>query len=300
MYKCHMKIFFVLWLSLLATVSLAAQQMIPGTLQVNGVDRTYLLHVPAGDQNGKPLPLVLVHGAQMTAALMARITGMNAWADKTDFIVVYPQGLEQHWNTTQQPGATADDFIFMKELITKIESAYSVNRSRVFAAGLSNGAEFAQGLACSGDFQFAAVVAVSATLQKEGAKYCVPRRTVRMIEFHGTADPIVPYAGGRVAAPGGPIVLSVADDLRLWQQIDHCAPDPKTDRLPDSGGDGTHVERVTFHGCAAGGEVTHYRILGGGHVWPGYSNTPKILGQTTQQIDASRYIAHLVSGDVEP
>jgi hypothetical protein len=45
------KTFCVLFLSLLATASLAAQQMISGTLQVNGVDRIYLLHLPAGDRS---------------------------------------------------------------------------------------------------------------------------------------------------------------------------------------------------------------------------------------------------------
>jgi polyhydroxybutyrate depolymerase len=123
---------------------------------------------------------------------------------------------------------------------------------------------------------------------------------VRLIEFHGTADPLVPYLGGRVAVPKGPIVISVAEDLQLWQRINHCAPDPKTEKLPDHGDDGTHVERIRFDGCAAGGEVAHYRILEAGHVWPGYLNTPKRLGQTTQQIDASRYIARLVTGATEP
>jgi polyhydroxybutyrate depolymerase len=295
-----MKIRFLLLMVLLAPLSLTAQRMAPQTLQINGSDRTYLLHLPTGDRSGRALPLVLVlHGAQMTSALMAEITGLNAWADKEGFIVVYPQGLEQHWNTVPQPAAPVDDFAFMKALIANIEKTYSVDRSRVFAAGLSNGAEFAQELGCSDDFQFKAIVAISATLQVEGARHCAPKHTVRMIQFHGTADPIVPYLGGVVAAPRRPVVISVADDLLLWQRLNHCAAEPKTERLPDKGEDGTHIERVSFQSCASGGELTHFRILGGGHVWPGYSGTPKVLGQTTNQIDASQYIAHLVSKDVD-
>jgi polyhydroxybutyrate depolymerase len=295
-----MKLRFVLLMLLLAPLRLTAQRMDPQTLQINGSDRTYLLHLPTGDQSGRPLPLVLVlHGAQMTSALMAEITGLNAWADKEGFIVVYPQGLEQHWNTIQEPGSTVDDFAFIKALIANIEKTYSVDRSRLFAAGLSNGAEFAQELGCSDDFRFKAIVAISATLQVEGARHCAPKHTVRMIQFHGTADPIVPYLGGVVAAPRRPVVISVADDLVLWQRLNHCAPEPKTERLPDKGKDGTHVERVSFQSCASGGELTHFRILGGGHVWPGYSGTPKVLGQTTNQIDASQYIAHLVSNDID-
>jgi hypothetical protein len=44
LYKRAMKVFCVLCLVLLATSSLAAQQAISGTLQGNGVNRTYLLH----------------------------------------------------------------------------------------------------------------------------------------------------------------------------------------------------------------------------------------------------------------
>ena len=295
-----MRFCFVMSMLLLAPLSLGAQHMVPQTLPINGSDRTYLLHLPTGDRSGRPRPLVLVlHGAQMTSALMAEITGLNAWADKEGFIVVYPQGLEQHWNTIQEPGSAVDDFAFVRALIANIEKTYSVDRSRVFAAGLSNGAEFAQELGCSDDFQFKAIVAVSATLQVEGARHCAPKHTVRMIQFHGTADPTVPYLGGVVAAPRRPVVISVADDLLLWQRLNHCAPEPKTERLPDKGEDGTHVERVSFQSCASGGELTHFRILGGGHVWPGYSGTPKVFGQTTNQIDASQYIAHLVSNDID-
>ena len=300
-YNGCMKTFYLLCMLLLATSGLAAQQMTSGTLQVGGVERTYLLHVPTGDPSAKALPLVLaLHGSGMTSALMAEVTGLNAWADKMGFIVVYPQGLQQHWNPDLPPGAEGDDFAFIKDLLAKMDSLYPVDRNRMIVAGYSNGAEFGQNLGCSDDFRFKAVVAIAATLAVQDAKRCAPKHTVRLIEFHGTADPLVPYLGGRVAVKDGPMVISVADDLQLWQRINHCAPDAKTDKLPDNGEDGTHVERIRFHGCAAGGEVTHYRILEAGHVWPGYLNTPKRLGQTTQQIDASRYIARLVAGEIEP
>jgi polyhydroxybutyrate depolymerase len=273
--------------------------MISGTLQVDGASRTYLLHVPTGTQSGKPIPLVLFfHGAGVTAGLMADVTQLNQWADKTGFIVAYPQGLEQHWNRGATGAGGPNDVAFITALISNIESTYTIDPKRVMAAGISNGAEFAQELGCSKDLRFSAIVAVSATLQKEAVKHCVPNHPVRMIEMHGTDDPIVPYLGGRVAAPGSPVLISVADDLLLWAHIDGCSSEPYTeqlpDRLPERGEDSTHVERMTFKGCAAGGEVTHYRIVGGGHTWPGSAPEPKFLGRTTQQFDASQLVAQLV------
>jgi poly(3-hydroxybutyrate) depolymerase len=54
-----------------------------------------LLHLLTGTQSGKALPLVLpLHGAGVTAGLMADVTQLNQWADRTGFIVAYPEGLE--------------------------------------------------------------------------------------------------------------------------------------------------------------------------------------------------------------
>jgi len=84
----------------------------------------------------------------------------------------------------------------------------------------------------------------------------------------------------------------VADDLQLWQRINHCAPDPTTEKLPDHGDDGTHVERIRFHGCAAGGEVTHYRILEAGHVCsPDISTRPR---------DSDRRRSRSMRADISP
>lgn len=294
-----MKRLCLLCLLLLPTLNLAAQQTISGTIQVNGLERTYLLHVPAGVSAAKPVPLMLaLHGRNMTAKLLAYVTKFNVWSDKTGFIVVYPQGIDQMWDTGRAPAI--DDVRFMKELLAKLENTYSIDVGRVTVVGFSNGAEFAQELACSDDFHFNAVVAQSATLHTDAAKRCAPKHTVRLVELHGTVDPVVPYDGGHVPLPGSSTVISVADDLKLWQQINHCASDAKTDRMPDNGDDGTHIERVTFHGCAAGGSVTHYRMVGAGHVWPGYLETPKELGKTTMQMDASQYVTRIVSGEIEP
>jgi polyhydroxybutyrate depolymerase len=289
------KLALMLCLSLLAPCGLVAESLIPGSLKVDGANRTYLLHVPAGYQSGKPLPLVLAfHGAEMTAELMADVTQLNHWADTTGFIVAYPQGLEKHWNTGPEAAGGPNDIAFITALISNIESTYTIDPKRVMAAGISNGAEFAQELGCSRDLRFSAILAVSATLQEEAVKHCLPNHPVRMIEIHGTEDPIVPYPGGRVAAPGSPVLISVADDLLLWARIDGCSSEPHLEQLPDRGNDSTHVERITFKGCAAGSGVTHYRIVGGGHTWPGSSPGPKFLGRTTQQFSASELLAQIV------
>lgn len=151
--RMYWKLALILCLSLLAPCGLVVESMISGTLKVDEASRTYLLHTPTGYQSGTPTPLALVfHGAQMTAALMANLTQLNQWADKAGFIVAYPQGLELRWTTDPTAPGQGADVAFVRALISNLESAYTINPNRIIAAGISNGAEFAQELGCSRDF----------------------------------------------------------------------------------------------------------------------------------------------------
>src|SRR4051812_30000520 len=64
-------------------------------VQVGGVDRSYLLHLPDPLPN-KPLPLVVVlHGGGGSAESALKMTGFDAMADQAGFIVVYPNGSDK-------------------------------------------------------------------------------------------------------------------------------------------------------------------------------------------------------------
>src|SRR5215204_5721201 len=59
---------------------------------VGGIERSYLLYVPAGVQ--LPTPAVMVfHGGGGRAQGIMQTIGMNDVADQHRFIAVYPQGL---------------------------------------------------------------------------------------------------------------------------------------------------------------------------------------------------------------
>ena len=272
-----------------------AEDMVHGILKVGGADRTYLVHLPSGPRAAEPKPLVIAfHGAEETAELMAEVTDLNRWSDNAGFIVAYPQGLDRHWQTGNP---LSDDYVFAANLIAELEKRYPVDRSRIIAAGMSNGAEFAQELGCRKEFRFYAVVAVSATLQEDSMRKCTPSHSLRIVTFHGSDDPIVPYGGGRVRAPNGPILMSVLNNLLAWAHLNGCSPVPKSTRLPDNLEDGTHIERITFANCSPGSEVTHYRIIGGGHTWAGDRDEPDIFGHTNHKFSASKVIAEISAGE---
>jgi polyhydroxybutyrate depolymerase len=103
---------------------------------------------------------------------------------------------------------------------------------------------------------------------------------VPAIVFHGTDDPIVPFAGG-----GDTGYAAGLPDIATWVAAlaDHngCAAEPRA--LPASG----VVSGVAYADCVA--DVVFYTVAGGGHTWPGGEPLPEWLtGTTTEDIDATR------------
>ena len=61
-------------------------------LTVDGLKRSYHFHLPKNYDLTKPTPVVVVlHGAATNGKIMEHFCGMNAQADKSGFIVVYPK-----------------------------------------------------------------------------------------------------------------------------------------------------------------------------------------------------------------
>ena len=66
---------------------------------------------------------------------------------------------------------------------------------------------------------------------------------------------------------------------RLWAGHDGCTAGPVATRL------GSQVVRLSWTGCAV--PVVMYRIVGGGHTWPGAAIDVTRLGLTTKQVSAT-------------
>lgn len=235
-----------------------------GTLPFGGTTRTYQVHVPAGVEHPSGL-VINLHGAGMTGNQQAAATNYNAVADQYGFVVAYPDGIDMSWADGR--GASVpdregvDDVGFLVALIDSLSREYGVPPGRVFATGMSAGAFMATRLACERADLVAAVAPVSGTLGA-GAK-CTPSRPVSVLETHGTADPIVPFAGGGMVGRGGPSEIESAQGMvNGWRNVDGCSGAPVEDVV---GG----VHRFTSAGCADGTEVVFVQIDGGGHVWPG-------------------------------
>ena len=75
-----------------------------GSIIHDDIERTFITHIGRSYDATKPTPLVFVlHGGGSSAEVMPAFTGFNAIADRDNFIVVYPDGIENHWNDGREP-----------------------------------------------------------------------------------------------------------------------------------------------------------------------------------------------------
>ncbi|WP_103338944.1 alpha/beta hydrolase family esterase [Amycolatopsis sp. CA-126428] len=239
-----------------------------------GLDREYTVHLPAGYRPWRPYPLVLsFHGHKRTSQYQEELSGFSA----LDAIAVYPQGLigtdgESAW-TGAPYSAAADDVLFTSDLLTALQRTLCVDPGRIFAAGKSNGGGFTGVLACRLAGRIAAFAPVSGAFYPQGGA-CHPSRPVPVLDFHGTADTTIPYAGN--PAKGLP---AIPDWLAAWSTRDGCRPAP----VPWTPVAGVVAEK--WLGCDRRGALEHYRVEGAGHVWPSTrpnndSATPTVLDAT--------------------
>jgi polyhydroxybutyrate depolymerase len=238
------------------------------TIDVGGVSRTFHVYRPPGLSDGAPL-VVMLHGGFGTGAQAERSYHWDSEADAGHFLVAYPDGLMRAWNAGTccgEPQRTnTDDVGFITAMVGAIGQEIPVDRARVYATGMSNGAMMALRLGCQTD-TFAAIAPVAGTLETD----CSGARPTSVLQIHGTADDRVPYNGGPgkafsadgTARVDGPSVEAVN---ATWRGIDGCGQPNST-----TAGDVT----TQTAGCADGRTVELISVTGAGHQWPGGDPSP--------------------------
>jgi polyhydroxybutyrate depolymerase len=251
---------------------------------VDGVDRTYRLAVPVSYRRGRPTPLILdFHGSGSNAEQQSAYSGLPAAGAAAGYLVATPDAVGGNWDLAAPGSATADQRL-VAALESDLASRYCVDRSRIYAAGISLGSEFSTIVACDPADRIAAVGLVAAEYLLRPCPGPVP-----VIAFHGTADPVVPYASGATgrSVPGVPVVGAL-ENLQAWARLDRCHPRPAVGR-PDPG-----IVTRTWSGCDHGSTVELYTVVGGGHTWPGSPVVlpARLVGATSGTISAT----HLMLG----
>ena len=153
-----------------------------------------VVHIPPKLLTGAPLVLALP-GAGQTARDFAAYTGYSRLADAERVAVAYAtaSGSRPLWNVTDHIPGHAQDVPYLRAVIPAVVKAACADPARVGVTGVSNGGGMSARMACDAADLVAAAAPVAGGY---GAlPDCHPSRPVPILEIHGTADQVVPYAG---------------------------------------------------------------------------------------------------------
>ena len=270
-------------------------------LQVQG--RKVLVHLPTGYDPAKPAPLVLAfHGGGGHAEYMAddEKYGLQRKADAAGFVVAFPNGYSKlpapmsgrfaTWNAGGCCGDArdrkVDDVSFARAVVTAIQGRYSIDATRVFATGMSNGGMLSHRLACEAADAFRAIASVAGT---DATADCKPSRPISVLHLHAKDDDHVLFNGGAGASAFRDeskvmAFTSVRETVSRWAQRNHCAaPAQRTLDQP-----GAYCE--AYSGCAGGTSVQLCVTDTGGHSWPGADSVRRGKPAASRALDANDVI----------
>ena len=259
-----------------------SQQTINGSITHGGLTRTYILYVPASYSAGTPAPLVFnFHGYTSNATEQMFYGDFRPIADTAGFLLIHPMGTldgsgQPYWNSGW--GGTVDDIGFTSALIDSLSLTYSINQDRVFSTGMSNGGFMSYTLACELSDRIAAIASVTGAMNLNQSSTCNASHPMPVLEIHGTSDATVAYIGASW-------IEATSNTLNYWATFNNCAIPAIMTPVPNINlTDGCTAEHYIYPNGLNGVDVEHYKIIGGGHTWPG---APFTVGVTNRDLDAS-------------
>jgi len=288
-------------LSLLAYASSAsfARDGQTRNMTINGADRHYIVSAPA---SGGPRPTIFVlHGGGGSANNAIRSTGFEPLVARENLVAIYPNAFRREWNDgregRQQTRGNTDDVAFIRILVKALVDEGIADPKRIYVTGPSNGGMMTLRLLCEAPDLFAAAAPIIASLPVDAASKCRPARPLPVLVINGTADPLVPYAGGGVGFAGRRgNVISTDETMTLLRRINGCSNASTTERLTDlDPNDDSTVMVTSWTNCSSSAPVVLYRVDGGGHRIPHRNGVrmpmmDRLLGKENRDFDAPEAI----------
>jgi len=253
---------FLVLLLALASTPVAAETIRLG-------DRSYRIDLPANPQ-GAPI-IIGLHGGGGSADQFARSSGLSRPANRQGYAVIYPEGTGRAatWNGGYCCGSAqrnrVDDMAFLDAVIADATRRFGLNPERLYLTGMSNGAIMAETYAARHPGRVHAVAGVAGTMDTGRIRVKGP---VPLLHIHGTADAMVPYAGGQ-----GDSSLTRTNFASVASvEAAFLAPFPmlaRTEHVIDPAADGMRVIERNYADGRGRVQVRIQTIEGGGHAWPG-------------------------------
>ena len=188
-------------------------------VEFGGLTRDAIMYTPVAAAPGSAFPMVFnYHGFGSDAFQQVLYSDMNPVADMHGFVVIYPYGVGiagvgRSFNggsccpISNSLEAPVDDVGLSEVWVQEAEkllavSGSSVDRSRIYSLGMSNGGFMSMRLGCQKSSLFAAVASVTGVLGNDSPGTddfscdlaSTEGRPIPFLHIHGTADATVPYS----------------------------------------------------------------------------------------------------------
>lgn len=254
----------LIFTSLLALSSPGMAATVAGSLQVDGVERTWQLFVPDNYSANTAYPLVVdLHGTGGNPENQARNSGLRTLAAQKGFLVVNAAGKYQRsassgntWNVDLDPKGV-DDVRFIRDMIARIRTQYSIDPRRIYSTGFSGGARMSSRIACDLSDTFAAVALVG------GVRFpdrCSPTHPLAILAIHSEDDEVNHFEHRSDSPAYWPVGVNAS--VSSWATYYACSTPRERTLSPG-------VVKFEYQGCKPGADLVFIRLADGGHTWPG-------------------------------
>jgi len=241
----------------------------------DGITRQYIYYEPT--ELNEQLPLVFVmHGFTGDANDIKDYSKMNDFADQYGFAVCYPRGTvdsggNRFWNVGYafHQNETVNDVGFLTELAVYLQDTHALNPDYTFATGMSNGGEMCYMLACQAYDTFKAVAPVAGMILQVILDECDESPAIPIFEIHGSQDNVTPLSGDPDNNDGWGAYPSIQSTINYFAEKNECTT-VVNGLVPNiDTSDNSFIESEKHLNGINENEVWYYKVVGGGHDWPG-------------------------------
>lgn len=276
-----------------ATISVVTPTTTGGT---RTDDRTFRFHLPASSPDCNLPVLFVFNGDGGTMTGLETTTGFSNIADANNFIAVYPDkltGRSYFSYRIDQPAYLNGqvDSTFMLAIIKYLHTNYGINRNRVYATGISSGANMTYFASAKLFNSFAAFAPVSGFPQDysgtgvwQNIVNDVNTPKVPIMHIHGTADVTngTQFSSTNLPNPY-PATPPSNNNGWIWPMFPlsnkGCSNAPGNYSGAYFASGNTTVDKLTFcPGSGTNKEVSMMIIRGMAHTWPTAAQTGGIDG----------------------
>jgi polyhydroxybutyrate depolymerase len=177
-------------------------------------------------------------------------------------------------------GPPVDHTAMLRALLEDTVARNPIDPERVFVGGISNGGFMAHRLACAAPDLIRGVVSISGAGPLEPVT-CREPTSLRVLEVHGDADPMVAYNGGHLLNdPRLPEHASAQKTMTDWAARLGCESDP-TEAAPldlEKRFPGAETRVARYERCKRG-SLELWTVKGGNHYLAFHDPAPDLIWQ---------------------